>query len=189
MTCSPDGSPGRSRARETGGDEDFGWSDEAGRTDQDGDDGTRVPETPAQRYDADELTTKSLRALKLIAVNEFGYDGDDLAGLDRDTLVDLILNPDEEDEEDEADTDEEADEELTEDDLKSMSVAELKALAKMIGVRVKPGVSKRQLVALLLGGGDDDEWANRDVPTRSRVPCPQCGQATVLPIMWGMPSR
>ena len=184
MTCSPDGSPGRSRAPQNGEDEDSDWSDEANGADQDGSLGTGVPETPAQRYDADELTTKSLRALKRIAVNEIGYDGDDLAGLDRDTLVDLILNPDEVDE---ADTDAEVDEEVTEDDLKSMSVAELKALAKMIGVRVKPDVSKRQLVALLLGGGDSDEWANRTSRHAPQVPCPQCGQATVLPIMWGMP--
>jgi len=152
----------------------------AGRTRIGEEAGTGVPATDDEGPDPDDLAGKSLRALRAIAVNEIGYDRADLAGLDKETLIELILSPEEEDSEEEG-----VSVELTGDDLRAMSIAELKDLAEEIGVRFKSGVSKVALVDLILQSGEADDGSPSDIPD---LLCPRCGQSNVLPIVWGMPA-
>ena len=69
-------------------------------------------------------------------------------------VIDLILG---EGDEDEAEDEDDESEELTEDDLKGMSLAELKALAKEYGVKAKPSVSKADLIDLIMDAAGEDE--------------------------------
>lgn len=102
----------------------------------------------------DELDGKGIRELRKIAL-ESGYTTDDYKGLDVEGVIDLILGEGE-DEEDEEEDDEDV---LTEDDLKAMSLAELKKMAKEYDVTVKAGVSKADLIDLILdaAGEEDDD--------------------------------
>lgn len=109
-------------------------------------------------FDAAELQKKTLRALKKMAV-EVGYDMDDLDGYDKDDVIALLMEENgeeaEEEEEDEEEEDEEESEDdedtITEDDLRLMSLAELKALAKEEGFTVKAGSNKDAIIDMLLG--------------------------------------
>jgi hypothetical protein len=126
----------------------------------------------------DQLEGKSLRELKQIALDlEWGQA--DVKGLDVDGLIDLIVgdwsdedsdesddDDDEiiEDDEDIEDEDEDAGE-LTEEELRAMSLAEIKKLAREMGVRFKPGTSKDDIVELILdAAGEDDGSDDEEVP-------------------------
>ena len=117
-------------------------------------------------YTRDELEAMGLRELKAIA-KESGWSVADLKGLDVDALVDLLLGEGQEDvdvdEEDDSVDDEDA---LTEDDIRAMSLAEVKGLAKEMGVRAKPGTSKDDIIDLILDAASEDqaEDADEEVP-------------------------
>lgn len=107
----------------------------------------------------DEYMEMSLSELKSVAIDEIGFTAAELKGKDKDGIVDMIMALiDEEDEEDEGDDDDDAD--ITEDDLRSMSLTEVKKIAREMGVRFKPGTSKDDIVDLILDAAaedDDDE--------------------------------
>lgn len=109
--------------------------DEDDDVEDDEDDEEEVDEPEWTR---DSLDGKSLRELKRIA-HDNGYKPVDTKGLDVDALIDLIVGDDEGD-----------DDEPSESDLKSMSLAQVKAQAKSEGVTVKPGQSKAELVDAIM---------------------------------------
>lgn len=96
----------------------------------------------------DALAKKSLKELKMIAHSQ-GATVADTKGLDVDALIDLI--------EGEADEDEDgAEDEVSEEDLKAMSLAELKQMAKSMKIKVAPGTRKEALVEMI--------WDNINIP-------------------------
>ena len=115
------------------GDDDDEDDDEEEDEDEDGED-----------VDYSTLTLRELRA----AAKEAGYPAAQTKGMDKDALVRLLTGADDEGEDDDED-------EETEYDPESMSLPDLKALAKENGVRVPRGSTKESLIELLFG--DDDE--------------------------------
>lgn len=107
-------------------------------------------------YTEESLKPLKIAQLKAIAVDA-GYGEDDLVGYKKQDLIDLILNGDEEeegDEEEDAEEEEEVEAEeeeqgYTEDEVKAMSPAEVRQLAKDLGVRVKPGMKKPEIIAAI----------------------------------------
>jgi exosome complex component RRP41 len=119
-------------------------------------------------YERDDLIGQGLVALKKIAKDEFGQTTASLKGLDKESIIAIILGEDEdeededeedeeaeteEEEEDEADDeeeedDEEEDTEITEDYLKSLSDAELKAKATAWGYTVRPRMKRDAIIDL-----------------------------------------
>lgn len=133
-------------------DEDDDEDDEADDEDADDEDG--------DAYTRDDLDGLGLRELKKIA-RDAGWEASDLKGMDVDALVDLILG--EGDDDDEAvDEDDDEEEGLTEDDVRAMSLAQVKGLAKDMGVRVKPGTSKDDIIDLILDAAQEDD--DEEVP-------------------------
>lgn len=135
--------------------------------DEDESDDEDDSEEEADYWTRDQLEGKSLSELKTIA-KELEWTAADMKGLDVDGLIDLITGDYDEDE-DEAeddsddDTDDDSDDDdnpLTEEDLRSMSLTEVKKVARELGVRFKPGTSKDDIVDLILDAAaedDDDE--------------------------------
>lgn len=107
---------------------------EVDEDDEDDDDGPNTRES---------LADKSLRELRAIA-QESGASVEDVKGLDVDALVDLIIGED--DEEPEAAPDSDG---LTEDEVKEMSLAEVKAIAKNMKIKFAPGTSKEDLIEMI----------------------------------------
>lgn len=114
--------------------------------DEDEEDGEEDDEDEAEEgYSEEDLQPLTLTALKKIAV-EAGYAMADLKGYDKEEVIALILEESDEDAEDE----EEDEDELDEDTLNDMSLAEVKAVAKENGVRIKPGMKKAQIIEAIL---------------------------------------
>lgn len=127
-------------------------------------------------YTAEELEALTLKELKAIATDA-GYDASDLKGLTKADLVATILQEDDEDEDgddgdeedaeeeeteaeeaeeedEDAEEEEESDEEwYTADDLKGMSLAELKVLGKEYKVPMAAGITKPALIKKLVALG------------------------------------
>jgi hypothetical protein len=116
-------------------------------------------EDGSDTYTRDDLEGMGLRELKRVA-KELGWEASDLKGLDADAIIDTIMGEDGADDEDD-DDDEEG---LTEDDIRAMSLAEVKGLAKEMGVRVKPGTSKDDIIDLILDAASVDEDDDEEVP-------------------------
>lgn len=127
----------------------------------DDDDEDDTDDEPAE-YTRDDLEGKGLRELKKIA-QELGWEASDLKGLDADAIIDTIMG---EGADDDDDDDEDADDEdgLTEDDIRAMSLAEVKGLAKEMGVRVKPGTSKDDIIDMILDAANEDEDDDAEAP-------------------------
>jgi len=117
----------------------------------------------------------SLAELKALAKDDVGFTVAELRGKDKDAIVDMLLEVTEEelsggaddDDSDADDSDDSDDEELTEDDLRSMSLAEVKNVARELGVRVKAGTSKDDIVDLILdaaAGDEEDDADDEEVP-------------------------
>lgn len=104
-------------------------------------------ETEATDFDRDSLAEKSLKELKTIAHAQ-GATVAETKGLDVDALIDLILGEDDEEE----DEDEDA---ITEDDLKSMSLADLKSMARGMKMKVAPGTRKETLIELIIAANTE----------------------------------
>ena len=83
--------------------------------------------------------------------------------MDADAIIDTIMG---EGADDDDDDDEDADDEdgLTEDDIRAMSLAEVKGLAKEMGVRVKPGTSKDDIIDMILDAANEDEDDDAEAP-------------------------
>lgn len=97
-------------------------------------------ETEEDEEDYESMSLTELRK----AAKEAGYPAARTKGLDKDALIALLTDEEEEDEEDEEDEDEE-----DEYDPETMSDAELKALAKENGVKLKRGMTRDQIIAEL----------------------------------------
>jgi hypothetical protein len=136
--------------------EDYGDDDDVEEEDEDEEDEDEEDEEEGEGYtraDLEEWTLRDLRA----AAREAGYDREDVKGLDRDSLIDLLaIDGDEEEDEDveeedvEEDEDDEEYEELDEDDLAAMSVKELRDIAKEYEVKVPRGATKTDIIDLLM---------------------------------------
>ena len=139
-------------ADEEDDDDDDVVEDEADDVDDDAD---AEDDSEYTRADLEDMSRADLRKIALDA----DYTTADLRGLDSDALVDLLLGEaDEDDEADDTDNDEDDDDvvELDEDTLAEMSLAELKTLAKEVGVKVARGVDKEHLIELILAEEDED---------------------------------
>lgn len=100
-------------------------------------------------YTVEELKSFKLPQLKAIA-KENGVPVEDLKGLDSDEVIQLLLGEETEDDDDqdvEDDDDDEEEIEVSDEDIREMSIPELKSLIKVIGldIQVKRGVSQEDL--------------------------------------------
>lgn len=100
----------------------------------------------------DELMKLSLVALKKLARTDYEIANADMAGLDKEAIVDLILGEPEEEDADEGSDEEEDDEEegLTEEQMLEMSLKEIKDIAAQYNVKVRPGMRQRAIVAAIM---------------------------------------
>lgn len=116
----------------------------------------------------DETPTRaSLSKMTLVALKaqakEAGSTVADLKGLDKDAIIDLILGESEDEEEAEPDDDDD-DESLSEEDLRNMSLAEVKKVARELGIKIKPGTPKDEIVELILDMAAEDDDEDGDEP-------------------------
>lgn len=113
-------------------------------------------EEESEGYDEESLSEMSLSELKTIAKEEFDATAADLKGKKAEGLIEWILEAQEGSEEGDDEGDDEEDEEeddeegLTEDDLKAMSLSDLKAVAKENGIKVKADWKKPQIVKAII---------------------------------------
>ncbi len=91
-----------------------------------------------------------LNELKKVAKSKVG-DDIDLNGRDKDAIIDLIVG--------EGGDSDDDDSEVSETELRSMSLAELKSLAKELNLRVKAGTSRDEMIDLILDAAAEDEVA------------------------------
>lgn len=135
--------------------EDAGNEDEP--VNEDDDDAADEAEEAEEEGDEDEpdYESMSLTDVKKEA-KAAGYTTADLKGLDKDAIIDLLME--EGDEESEEDEDEaEGDEEwYTEEELDDMSLAELKAICKNNDIKVPRGATQDSLTALILEAGEEE---------------------------------
>jgi hypothetical protein len=130
-------------------------------------------DSDSEELSRDDLEEKSLAELKILAREN----GIVTKGLDTDALIDALLGEAEDDDEDDevlatgsaSDEDEESDEdseededeyeevEVTEDDLRKMSLSEIKAIAVDYDLKVKAGASKDDLIEMILDVAAEDE--------------------------------
>jgi len=119
------------------------------------------------RFERDDLLAMSLADIKSLA-KEVGFSAADIRGKDVDALADLILSvyEDDADSSDDASDDEDDDDDaITEDQLRDMSLAEVKALAREVGVRVKAGAGKDDIIELILdAAGQDEDDDDEEIP-------------------------
>lgn len=126
--------------------------------DEDTDDEDTEDETV---YEEAELKKMTIVKLRKLAVEEFGFTPKDLEGKDKAAVIEEILEEQENgSDEDDAD-DEGEDEGYTEEELQAMSIAEIKAVAKEAGIRIKPGMKKAAIIEEILAADaevyEDDE--------------------------------
>lgn len=148
------------------------------KADDDEDEDDEDDDSEEAEYSRDDLEEKSLAELKVIA-RELGHT---TKGLDSDDLINLILgdaedddeddevlatgsssdDDEEEESEDDDDSDSEDDEEyeevvIDEDELRKMSLAEIKAIAVDYELKVKAGASKDDLIEMILDVATEDD--------------------------------
>ena len=148
--------------------------------DEDDDEDDDSDEEESDSYSRDDLEEMSLAQLKALAREQ----GHTTKGLDSDGLIDLILGEaedddeddrvlatgsasddedDEESEDDDDDSDSDEDDEsyeeveIDEDELYKMSLAEVKAIAKDMDLKVKAGSTKEDIIQLILDVSDEEE--------------------------------
>jgi hypothetical protein len=123
-------------------------ADEAEAEEEDEEDADEEDETDGE-YTRTDLEKLGLVALKKIAKDEFDQTTDSLKGLDKEAVIDLILGEEaEEAEEEEEEEEDDTEEEITEEYLNGLSLAELKAKAKQWGYTVKPGMKRDAITDL-----------------------------------------
>lgn len=128
--------------------------------DEDDEDEEDADEAPAEEseIDTDALTAKfeklTLPALKKVAREEYGFKAPDYKDMDKDAVIELILEKiDGSDVEDDDDDDDDAP--YTEDELNEMPMSELKAICKEWGVKIKIGEKKPAHVKAILDAQED----------------------------------
>lgn len=128
----------------------------------DADDSDDAVDDADEGFSRDELLAMSLAEVKALA-KEVGFAAPDLRGKDKDSLAELILTIyDTDDSDDDSD-----DDEITEEQLREMPLAEVKAIAKDMGIRMKAGIAKDDIIELILdaaGEDDDDDDDEEDAP-------------------------
>lgn len=138
-------------------DEDEDETDEV-ESDEDDDaegDEEEDDEEESEGYTTEDLEDLGLTALKKIAKDEFEQTTASLKGLDREDVMAIILGEDDEAEEAEEEDDDEDGDEYTEEDLEAMSLAEIRALCKEYGIKIKPGTKKAGMIEAFFE--DEDE--------------------------------
>ncbi len=126
------------------------------------DDDADGADTDSDVFTRDEILAMSLPDAKALA-KEVGFAAADLRGKDKDAVAELIMTIyDDADDADDADEGEE----ITEEQLHEMSLAEVKSIAKDMGIRMKAGIAKDDIIELILdaAGEDDDGDDGEDVP-------------------------
>lgn len=111
-----------------------------------------------------ELEAMTLTALKKVARTDYELTAADYKGMDKEALIDLILETAGDAEGDE-DVDSEDDDEFegyTEDELNDMSLAELREVAKDWELVVRAGTKKAGLVKLILESQEEEEDEDED---------------------------
>lgn len=140
------------------GDSDDDESDEDDEPDEDEDEDEGDEDEDGDDYSRDELEAMTLAQLKRIAKDEYEIPASDLKGLDKDGIIDVLIEPEDGDEDDdEDDEDDDDDEAYTEADLKAMSLAELKEIAEAWDLTVKAGSKSPTYVKAILAAQDEDE--------------------------------
>jgi hypothetical protein len=110
--------------------------------DEDGDDGEEKTYTEA------ELKKLRLPALRKLAEDEWGWEKSDYEGMDKDTLIQEMLES--QDAEDEEDEDEDDDEGYTKADLEEMDLRSLRGIAKELSLKVPVGTKQAKIVEMIL---------------------------------------
>lgn len=134
------------------------------------DDGAEDAEEADEDDRRAELEGLGLNALKKVAREEYGLTAADYKGLDKDGIVDLILDSDPAEEEDDDDEEVEDIEEAEDDEfegydeeeLEGMSLKELKEIATEWGITVKAGTKKPGYVEAILEAQDEEEDDDED---------------------------
>jgi len=123
-------------------DEDEEDDDEADE-DEGEDDTSDEDEDEEEEISREELEDMDLAELRKLAKSE-GLNRADYIKADKDTIIDLLLGEEEEDD-DEDDEDEDGDtEELNEEEIRAMSLNEVKALAKELGVKIPAAIQRNR---------------------------------------------
>lgn len=145
-------------------DDDSDVADDDDDDDADADDEEEIESS--EYWTRDDLEGKSLRELKQIAL-DLEWSAAEIKGKDSDALIAMIVGDGEdEDDEDESDDDDVAgdsdDAELSEDDLRKMSLAEVKKIAREVGVRFKVGTAKDDIIDMILDAAAEDDGTDSD---------------------------
>jgi hypothetical protein len=134
-------------------------ADDRGEVETDGEEEEEEEEEPEEDEETDpreQLEHLSVRQLRKRARVDYGLTDDDIRGLDRDALIDLMLGETEEDEqaeeeeEEEPEEEEEEAEEYTIDDLTALPRKELLAQAKAYGVSVRPRAKAEDIAEAIM---------------------------------------
>ncbi|GAA2555183.1 hypothetical protein GCM10010423_65480 [Streptomyces levis] len=124
-------------------DEDDTSDEDEPEDDEDEDDTEEEDEEDEEELSREDLEDMDLKELRDMAKEE-GHPRASYVKADKDALIDLLMgDEDEEDEEEDEDGDEE-ETELSEEDIRAMSLAEVKELAKELGVKVPPSIAKNR---------------------------------------------
>jgi hypothetical protein len=138
-------------------DYEFG-EDDADEDAEDADEESDEEDEDAE-YDEDQLMKLNLAELRKLWTGEFGGDASEVKGKDKDTIVAMILEAQEgeedeyeSDEDDEDEDAEEGDDEFwTEEELKKLPIAEIRGIADEAGISytAAQGKSKVKLIELI----------------------------------------
>lgn len=155
--------PARKTAAPVVDDEDEDEDEDEEEEDDASDEGDEEEEEESE-YTAEILEGKSLKELRQMAL-DLEWTPEDIKGMDKDAIIEMIVEWAESDEEEEEDDEEE---ELTEEELRAMSLGEVKTIAKEMGVRFKVGTSKDDIIDLIIDASesadDEEEESTEDLP-------------------------
>lgn len=141
-------------------DEDADESADSADDEEDEDEEDDEDDEESDEYTREDLEDLTLAALKKVAKEEFEVAPADLKGLDKDGVLDLLFEDDEEsddedDDEDEAEEDEE--EPYTKDELDDMSLSDLKQIASDWELKIKAGARQSTYVKAILDAQDAED--------------------------------
>lgn len=130
-------------------DEESDDDDDDDEADDEADDEDEDEDSDEVEFTREDLLGKGLRELKALAIEHREATKDELSGLDKDSVIDIILGEAEEDEAEDED-DGEGEGYYSEEDLMAMSPKELVALGKENGVKLSKDMDKKKMVKKLL---------------------------------------
>ncbi|AYQ99282.1 hypothetical protein PBI_CANTARE_62 [Brevibacterium phage Cantare] len=126
--------------------------------DDEDDDEDEDGEDDSDSVDVDALVAKlegmTLVAVKKVAREEYGFKAPDYKGMDKDAVIELIVEKVSDSDVEDDDDDEEAP--YTEEELDSMSMAELKSICKEWGIKIKIGEKKQAHIDAILDAQEED---------------------------------